>query len=262
MGFARTKMARSKLVPRGQRGRRRNTIAEDGAVARNGPVVVAVTLQRLACGGSQDWAPEEEMVLDALRRSNGKLFNSSDAELGSYIADLDPVQLRGVVSNVKGIYHEMLFVAGHNADDDDVFAALAEQANQPGWDVEFSIDGQVIGHVQLKAVASPEHVARHMERYPEIEVFATSEVAALMPGVLDSGFKNAQLEEDVAAVLAEIESEVSLVDSAELTAVVSLALSARTILQAGRVEQRVLRAAMADMGVGLTTAVALEAMLG
>ena len=262
MGFVRPKLAISKLAARGRGSRRRDAIAEPIPAVRSAAVVVAVTLQRLARADTQDWAPEEAMVLDALRRSKGVLSNASDAELGDYVASLDPTQLRGVVSNVKGIYHEMLFAAGHNSDGEEVFAELADQANQPGWDVEFSIAGQVIDQVQLKAVASPEQILRHIERYPDIEVFATSEVAALMPGVFDSGFSSMALEEDVAAVLAEIEGEVSLSDSAELSAVVSLALSARAVLMAGRVEPRVFRAALADMGVGLTAAVTLEAMLG
>ena len=44
---------------------------------------------------------------------------------------------------------------------------------------------------------SKELVLQHFEKYPNIEVYATSEVASELEGVVDSGFSNEELEASV-----------------------------------------------------------------
>ncbi|MGR3565054.1 MAG: hypothetical protein ACU0FH_20410 [Heliomarina sp.] len=232
---------------------------------RSAAVVLAVTFQRLIDDPDREWRVEEALVLDALRRSRNDLAEASEADLAAYLVGLEPEQLRGVVSNVKGIYHELLFEAAENADGDIVLAQLPVATNHPGSDVEFTIDGEVIGAVQLKAVASPERVYEHLTRYPGIDIVATEEVAAMIPGVSSSGYSNAELESEVLAAFDTLPGESvaqEMVEAAGASALVGAAFAARRALQAGRVEPRALRAAMGDVGVGLTTALALDALLG
>lgn len=125
---------------------------------RSAAVVVAVTLQRLLDDPTRSWTVEEELVLDALRRSAASLNEATTIELAEYLAGFAPEQLRGLVSNVKGIYHELLFVHAENIDADAVSARLFEATNYPGADVEFLVDGNAIHSVQLKAVASPDTI--------------------------------------------------------------------------------------------------------
>ena len=163
------------------------------------------------------------------------------------------------------IYHELLFKAAENADGDLVSARLPEATNHPGSDVEFIVDGGVIGAVQLKAVASPEHIYEHLARYPGIDVLATEEVAAMVPGVFGSGFSNAELEAEVRETFALLPGEnvpQEMLDAAGTSVLVCAAFAAREVLKAGRVEPRALRAAMGDVGIGLTTALALDVILG
>ena len=164
---------------------------------RSAAVVLAVTFQRLIDNPRHAWSAEEALVLDALRRSKSDLAGASDDDLAAYLAGLGAEQLRGVVSNVKGIYHELLFEVAEDTDGDPVGVGLPDDTNQPGWDVEFTVDGQTIGVAQLKAVASPEHIYEHLERYPGIDVLATDEVATMLPGVASSGFSNADIEAEV-----------------------------------------------------------------
>lgn len=166
---------------------------------------------------------------------------------------------------MKGIYHELLFKAAENADGDLISARLPEATNHPGSDVEFIVEGEVIRTVQLKAVVSPQSIYEHLARYPGIDILATEEVAAMVPGVFSSGFSNVELE---AAVRETFDNLVGksvpqeMLDAAGASILVSAAFAARTALKAGRVEPGALRAAMGDLGIGLTTAIALDAVLG
>jgi hypothetical protein len=232
--------------------------------ARSAAVVIAVTLQRLIDSPNRIWATEEQMVIDALRRSTGKLVDATPEQLGDYLGTLAPDQLRGVVSNVKGIYHEMLVASAENMDGDGVEAFMPEATNQPGYDLEFVFDGEVQRVVQLKAVDSVTHIYEHLERYPGTDIMATEEVAALVPGVESSGFTNAELEEQVREVLTETYgSEVpqELLEGASGSLLVSAAFAARQAIRAGRVDKRELKAAMGDLGVGLTTAFVLDVLV-
>ena len=76
---------------------------QPGRLTRSAAVVVAVTFQRLIEDPTRSWSVEEELVLEALRRSATRLNEASNEELGAYISGLSPDQLRGVASNVKGI---------------------------------------------------------------------------------------------------------------------------------------------------------------
>jgi hypothetical protein len=228
-------------------------------------VVLAVTFQRLIDNPDRAWSPEEALVLDALRRSRRDLAEASDGDLAAYLGGLQPEQLRGVVSNVKGIYHELLFKAAEDLDGDAVMAELPEATNHPGSDVEFTMNGDVVGAVQLKAVASPEHIYDHLARYPGIDILATEEVARMIPDVSSSGYSNVALEEEVREVFGLLPSDKvpeELLEAAGASTLVSAALTAGQALRAGQVDPRALRAAMGDLGVGLTTAIALETLLG
>lgn len=235
-----------------------------GMIRRSAAVVLAVTFQRLIDSPDRAWNAEETLVLDALRRSRNDLAEASNADLAAYLASLEPIQLRGVVSNVKGIYHELLFEAVEDADGDIVLAQLPEATNHPGSDVEFTVDGEVIGAVQLKAVASPEHIYEHLARYPGIDIVATEEVAIMVPGISSSGYSNVELEAEVRAAFDALPNESvswEMLEAAGTSALVGAAFAARRALRAGCVEPRALRAAMGDLGVGLTTALALDTIL-
>ena len=141
---------------------------------------------------------EMSLVAEAIRRSTRKLDdNASLEEIRHYLSSYDEEALSGVLANVKGIYHELIFEHSENYDGDSITARLFEETNHPGADVEFMMNGEVISQVQLKAVKSKELVLQHFEKYPNIEVYATSEVASELEGVVDSGFSNEELEASV-----------------------------------------------------------------
>lgn len=130
-------------------------------IRRSAAVAVAVTLHQLIAGKASGWTPDQELVLAALRRSAARLHGASDAELGDYSRPMSSVQVQGVASNLKGILHEMLVMQAENADGDDILAQLFEATNHPGADLEFVMDGDVVGDVQLKAVQDPGAIIEH-----------------------------------------------------------------------------------------------------
>lgn len=237
---------------------------ERGRLTRSAAVVVAVTLQRLVEDASRFWSVEEELVLDALRRSATSLNNATTEELAEYVAGLTPEQLRGVVSNVKGIYHELLFVHAENVDADEVAARVFEATNYPGADVEFIVDGDVIHAVQLKAVASPDTIFEHLVRYPDIEVVATEEVAAGIPSVSSSGFSNTEISSDVNRVVSELPGDsldAELAEGAATSALLAGAISAAQVLRSGKVSRQQFATAFGDVSVGVVTATALDVLI-
>jgi hypothetical protein len=156
-------------------------------------VFVQVLLRDLS-----DLTTDQELVLEALRRSRTDLNDASNEELVEYASSLSDSQLGGVINNVKGIYHELLFVAAENSDGDGYSAALFEATNHPGADVLISneLTGEVQA-VQLKATQYRSYIRKHQERYEEFEVFATEEVAG--DGIESSGFSNEKITDDTQA---------------------------------------------------------------
>lgn len=234
------------------------------AQVRLASVVIAVTFQRLIEDAGRAWTLEEDLVLQALRRSTRVLETADAYALSAYLSAMSEAQLRGVAANVKGIYHELLFVQAENGDWDEVQARLHEHVTHPGADVEFVVDGQVIGEVQLKAVASEAAVLEHLARYPDIDILVTAEVARRVPGVEASGFTNAELTRDVRDRLEQLRGDGLINEVTEGLATSALVSAAFLAGQAARGEGlsgRQIRGFLTDAGVGVTVATVLDALL-
>ena len=204
------------------------------------------------------------MVLDALRRSAGNLADASVEELACYVSAMGPEQLRGLASNVKGIYHEMLFVHAVDSISDGIEARLFEATNHPGADVEFIVDGEVIREVQLKAIALPNAIYEHLARYPEVELVTTSEIASRFPNIECSGFTNAALGRRVGGVIEELPGDSlarEISEGAATSALVSAAISAAKVLRGQKPSKQMLASTAQDVALGAATATALDAML-
>lgn len=232
--------------------------------SRLASVAIAVTFQRLIDDASREWALDESLVLQALRRSTRTLETATAQDLSDYLGSLSQDQLRGVASNVKGIYHELLFVQAENGDWDEVAAQVKEFTNHPGGDVEFVLDGKIIGEVQLKAVASEAEVLEHLARYPDIDIRVTEEIAAKMPGIESSDFSNEALTRDVYEKLAELQ-ETGLIDEIGeglmTSSLVSSAILAGKAVRGQHLSGSQIRSFLIDAGIGATTAAVLDILL-
>jgi hypothetical protein len=169
---------------------------------------LAVSIVAAGLISGQQYLDEKKfgMVIDAMQRANPNLANLTEPEIGEYFSNLTPEQMQGVISNTKGVYHEMSYVETYNSSALETEASLHPELTNPGSDVIFTKEGEVIHEVQLKATDSTSYVNEHLEKYPEVEVLATEEVADKMQSVDSTGFSNIDLENDVVNSFEELES--------------------------------------------------------
>lgn len=150
---------------------------------------------------------EEQLVIEALRRSKAELSDASLADLGSYVSSFDSAELKGLANNVKGIYHELRFVQQFNNENPLFIAELHPATNHPGSDVVIRHfdSGEVAQEAQLKATESNTYILEHFEKYRDVPVIATVEVAEEMEGVESSGMSDLSLETDVRDGFSQLE---------------------------------------------------------
>ena len=185
-----------------------------------------------------DGSPEQSLVLDALRRSDGHLKDASEAEISKHLHSLDPEQMQGVANNVKGIYHELRYVEKYNAEHQDSYAVLHPATNHQGSDVQIiSKDtGEPLGEIQLKATNSVSYVKEHQSRYDNIEVKATSEVSERIEGVETSGFSNDKLTQQINGTFEDLAGNTisdRMIESAEITGLAAAGLETIKALREG-----------------------------
>ena len=106
-------------------------------------------------GGLDRLGPDGQLFLEAVRRSKNDLANASPEAIGDYLREFDEEQLRGVVSNVKGIAHEMMVAEAENSDGDTVFAELYPDTNHPTFDLMLTdvATGEQLRPRQVKATS-------------------------------------------------------------------------------------------------------------
>ncbi len=176
----------------------------------NGVAATALAVSIVTAGliSGQHYLDEErfDMVVAAMQRANPDLASMTPTQIGDHLSSLTSGQLQGVVNNTKGVYHEMLYVETVNSAGLEGEAALHSDINNPGSDVVFSNNGEIYSEVQLKATDSISYINKHFEKYPNIGVVATEEVASKMEGVENSGFANSLLEQDVSTSFDQLKS--------------------------------------------------------
>lgn len=157
--------------------------------------VILAVAAKLASQSAGPLTVDEEAALAALRRGHPSA-GPTDEELGQWLGHMDSQQLQGVISNTKGVLHEMRFVELENDDGDSVYAAQFAATNHEGFDVTFS-DGSSGAEwmAQLKATESTSYVNEWLEANPGGQLLVTSEIAERM-GLETSGVSNAELTAD------------------------------------------------------------------
>lgn len=179
------------------------------------------------------FSESELATISAMQRAHPSAGDSTE-ELGQWLANMDEGQIAGVVSNTKGVLHEMEFVRIENQDGDSIHASLFESTNHPGFDVQlvdFETDRQWA--VQLKATDTESYVQDWIEEHPDGEILITKELADEM-GLPSSGSSNEVLTaktESVVDRLVNATDEDSMWDYFPEIAVVSAALVAWEIFQ-------------------------------
>ena len=125
--------------------------------------------------------PKEQVIIDAIKRSDNDLTNASLDEIAEKLSTYDDSQIPYLVSNIKGIVHEIEFVELENEDGDSIFASMYNETNYPGYDVKL-IDTNTGENweVQLKATSNQSYVQDWIDSHPEGEIVVTNEIAQQM----------------------------------------------------------------------------------
>jgi hypothetical protein len=160
------------------------------------PLILA-SLGKMAFLGMENLTETDQAVLAAFRRSSTDLHDVGSEEISAYLRGLDEEALPGIVSNTKGILHEMQFVELENEDGDSVYASIFEATNHPGTDVQFiDTDTGQTWEIQLKATDSAAYANEWIDAHPDGEILVTSELAD-RTNLDSSGLSNDQLTGDV-----------------------------------------------------------------
>lgn len=224
-------------------------------------VVVATVFANLINKAHLHFSTDEQLVVAALRRSSEALSDMPLSELGSYLRDMDDASLRGLANNVKGIYHELQFVRRENSDADAVTARIFPETNHAGADVVLSRDGQEFAELQLKATHNSSLLTKHFEKYPDISVAATDEVAGSLPGVMGSGFSNATLERDVKDAFSSISDQAQIsqiTDAAAVSGLFAAAINAGDLLSGKVAAKEASKNTLRDMGVAVSSTLLVD----
>lgn len=196
--------------------------------------IVSAVFLKLFASELPEFDENELLVIEAIRRSNNDLNDASIEEIADYVQTKDPSQLDGLQNNVKGIYHELSYVNSENSDGDEYTAQLFTETNHPGADIILTntLTGEVT-EIQLKATDYLSYVQKHNEKYEDIAVFATEEVASKSDDIASSGFSNSQLEEDVEGVLKDLDKygDSAVLSSMTVAAMLSLAKNTKLLLR-------------------------------
>ncbi len=155
------------------------------------------SLGKLAFANSGALSETDQAVLSAMRRSTNSLHDASPVQVAEYLRGLDDDALPGIVSNTKGILHEMQFVAIENDDGDSVYASIFDATNHPGTDVQFvdTATGET-WEAQLKATDSAAYANEWIDAHPGGEILVTDELAGRTE-LESSGLSNRELTGDV-----------------------------------------------------------------
>lgn len=141
--------------------------------------ILAVAV-KLAFENDPEFSESELATVAAMQRAHPQA-GSSPEELGQWLAGLDDRQVQGVVSNTKGVLHEMEFVRLENEDGDAIHASMFQSTNHPGYDVTFvDAESGAQWESQLKATDQEDYVREWMGDHPGGEILVTRELAAEM----------------------------------------------------------------------------------
>ena len=196
----------------------------------------AVVLQ-LVSETSNDFYGNELLVLDAIRGSKNELQNASIEDIGSYLQSIEPSGIQGLLSSISGKYHELLFAKNENEDGDQYIVELFKEYNHPGSDIRLiNTETGVVKEFQLKATDYLSYVKKHNEKYEDISVLATEEVADLDPNIGSTGISNEEIKEDVSDVFEKLKSDDDFGAGSSMTvaAIITLARNVKVILKGSK----------------------------
>ena len=197
---------------------------------------VSAVFLKILSASSVEFNENELLVLEALRGSNNDLNSSSIEELGEYIREKDPSELNGLISSIKGKYHELLFQKNENEDGDEFVVELFEDYNHPAADIKLinTLTKESTPY-QLKTTDYLSYIKEHNGKYPDIRLFVNEEMAKLDPTYQSTDILNSEVTNTVKHTLTEKITEEPLdfgvASSMSVAAMITLARNIKVLLK-------------------------------
>ncbi|RLA80884.1 MAG: hypothetical protein DRG78_10145 [Epsilonproteobacteria bacterium] len=140
---------------------------------------------------------ERDEIFEAVRRGYSELENSTNSEILEYFSLSSANELKGHISNIKGILFEQEVQDKLNSND--IESNIFEKTNHPDSDLQILENGFVVEEVQLKATNSTSYINEALAENPNNLIIATTEVANTIgkEQVIDSGISNEELRNSV-----------------------------------------------------------------
>lgn len=159
-------------------------------------LLIIGTMAEVMKNSMYELTDNESLVVSAIKRSTSELSeDSSTEEVRDYLLQYDDTQIDGLVSNVKGILHEIEFVEMENNDGDNVSAVIFPDSNHKAYDIQMlNTETEESWEVQLKATDSSSYVNQSIDEHglDKDEIIVSSELAERM-GLQSSGLSNEEL---------------------------------------------------------------------
>jgi hypothetical protein len=205
-----------------------NRIKETGKFFKKNleEICLVGTLAELSIKDAQALSGDDEILLEAVRRSTNNLSSdSSNKDVLSYLANYEEEQIPGLVSNIKGIAHELYFAQAENEDGDNITAELYEDTNHEGYDVKLINESTgEVSEIQLKATDNKNYVTDWIDNH-DGNILVTKEIADKM-GIESTGISNEKITVDTEDFISHAikMNEESLSDSIPALSMVSVSL--------------------------------------
>ena len=186
-------------------------------------VAATAALDALVFADQADVSAINPQMLEAARSQWGYDLNALVNRLRS-LGNYSPDGVRNFLSQWKGKYFEEILKDKLNAGESvggiqlgpGQQARLFPSPTHPGSDLEIvNADGTISQELQAKATNYIGYVKRALEKYPDIPVITTSEAAEQADSlaenmIFNSGVRDAKIEEDIRAPVADIVDDTGL----------------------------------------------------
>ncbi|MCA1053649.1 hypothetical protein LCM10_01520 [Rossellomorea aquimaris] len=189
---------------------------------------IATVLGHFHSQGSQIDIEEHGYIIEALKRSSNELQEADINELHTYVQSLEEEQIPGLISNIKGIAHEVYYVETENEDGDALQAFIFEDTNHEDYDIVVYDQVGNSDIFQMKATDSEAYANSAIEEVGRDQVILTEELAGKM-GTASSGISNKELTSDVEQVVDQLLKDHSVRDYLPTLSAWSIALIASSL---------------------------------
>lgn len=157
-------------------------------------IAILGVFSKVTLGNLKELSVDDELVIQAFRRSKNEFETASLDEIGEYLSGMDEDSIQGVVSNVKGILNEIEYVSMENSDGDSVVVGMFEDTNHRDYDI-WAYDSET-GEMwleQLKLSKNGSEIKAWQQEHPD-DIIRVDEEMAEKLGLPSTGQDNEELE--------------------------------------------------------------------